>query len=507
MIPHPVNPALSSVSEDVAQEPVLGTTRTRRLVPIGRAEAGRVELSDRFWCLARLALDALLVGLAIVASNLAPPIAHVSADGYLWPSIFALIAIASLLSRGTYSRRLVVDLLDDLRSLVLAVGLAMMAVVTLRVTFFTTSQHIAAETIRLAVFAGLFLVAGRICLDISQTRARRSGYAVPTIIVGAGKVGQTTAKRLLEHPELGLRPVGFLDKEPREDVAAISRLPVLGASWDFEQVARVHGVGQVIITFSTAPSDVLLRMIRRSEELGMGVSLVPRLFEKVTDRLTINHLGGLPLLTSIPSNPRGRQFAIKYALDRLLALLMLVGCAPVILVAAVAVRVSLGKPVIFRQLRVGRDGRTFNMLKFRSMRPPDICLEEISTLPDDIAPGGVDNTDRRTRLGAFLRKSSIDELPQLFNVLKGDMSLIGPRPERPEYVEVFEERVYRYGDRHRVKSGITGWAQIHGLRGNTSLSDRVEWDNYYIENFSLWLDFKIALRTVLAVAGFFRAVK
>jgi len=132
---------------------------------------------------------------------------------------------------------------------------------------------------------------------------------------------------------------------------------------------------------------------------------------------------------------------------------------------------------------------------------------EASMLPDDIAPGGVEGGDRRTRTGAFLRKTSIDELPQLFNVLKGDMSLIGPRPERPEYVELFESRVYRYNDRLRVKSGITGWAQIHGLRGKTSLSDRVEWDNYYIENWSLWLDIKIALRTALAIPSFFAEVK
>jgi lipopolysaccharide/colanic/teichoic acid biosynthesis glycosyltransferase len=132
---------------------------------------------------------------------------------------------------------------------------------------------------------------------------------------------------------------------------------------------------------------------------------------------------------------------------------------------------------------------------------------EEPALPDDTAPGGIEGDDRRTRVGTILRKTSIDELPQLFNVVMGDMSLIGPRPERPEYVELFESRVYRYNDRLRVKSGITGWAQIHGLRGKTSLSDRVEWDNYYIENWSLWLDFKIALRTVLAVAGFFGSVK
>jgi len=471
---------------------------------------GTAGRSERYWRLTRFALDIFLLGSAVVISELASPAAHVRSGGYLWPSLFALAALSVFISRGTYTQRMKVDFIEDMRSLVVAVGLATMAIVTLRVMLYTASADTAAETLRLAVFAAVYLTAGRIGLDVSQIHARRSGEAVPTLVIGAGKVGHMTAKRLLDHPELGLRPIGFLDKEPREDMSANSSLPVLGASWDFEQVVREYGVGQVIITFSTAPNDVLLRMVKRCEDLGIGVSLVPRLFEKVTDRLTIDHIGGLPLLTSHPANPHGWQFAIKYALDRLLALMILIICSPLMLVAALATWISLGRPLLFRQLRVGLDGRTFEMLKFRSMRLTwDVPEEaaEASTLPDDTAPGGVEGDDRRTRVGTILRKTSIDELPQLLNVVMGDMSLIGPRPERPEYVELFESRVYRYNDRLRVKSGITGWAQIHGLRGKTSLSDRVEWDNYYIENWSLWLDFKIALRTALAVAGFFGSVK
>ncbi len=496
------------MTETVAHGTPLGTVDGLRLR--ARARAGVVRRSERFWRLTRLGMDVFLLFTAAAVANLASPTAKVPSGGYLWPTLFVLVALAVIVSRGAYSRHLLVDLLDEMRSLVVAVGLATMAVVTLRVMLYAAPQQTAAETLRLAVFALVYLAAGRIGLDISQTHARRTGETVPTLIIGAGNVGHTTAKRLLEHPELGLKPIGFLDKEPRQDVAASSHLPVLGASWDFEHVVREHDVGQVIITFSTAPNDVLLRMVKRGEELGIGVSLVPRLFEKVTDRLTIDHLGGLPLLTSHPSNPRGWQVAIKYAFDRLLALTALILLSPIMLVAALATWLSLGRPVLFHQLRVGRDGRAFEMLKFRSMRlnwnVPD-QTGEVSTLPDDTAPGGIEGGDRRTRVGTYLRKTSIDELPQLLNVLKGEMSLIGPRPERPEYVELFESRVYRYNDRHRVKSGITGWAQIHGLRGKTSLSDRVEWDNYYIENWSLWLDFKITLRTVSAIASFFAEVK
>ena len=241
----------------------------------------------------------------------------------------------------------------------------------------------------------------------------------------------------------------------------------------------------------------------------MAVSFIPRLFEKVPRRLTVEHLGGLPLLTAHRPDPKGWQFAIKYAVDRAVAAFVILLALPVLAAGALAVWRSLGRPILFRQVRVGRDGRPFEMLKFRSMKAAD--PQEPTTpqveLPADTAPGGVEGADRRTRVGAFLRATSIDELPQLFNVLKGDMSLIGPRPERPEYVARFEESVHRYAERHRVKAGITGWAQVHGLRGKTSIADRAEWDNYYIENWSLWLDVKIALMTVLAVLPFFSKVE
>ena len=178
-----------------------------------------------------------------------------------------------------------------------------------------------------------------------------------------------------------------------------------------------------------------------------------------------------------------------------------------ILCAAVAVRLSSPGPAFFRQRRVGRDGKVFDFYKFRSMRmapgQTDDGEEAVSALDfllgGDIAPGGVEGEDRRTAVGRFLRSTSLDELPQLFNVLRGDMSLVGPRPERPEFVELFRQDIIRYGDRHRVKSGITGWAQVHGLRGQTSLAERVEWDNYYIAHWSLGLDLKILALTLVAL--------
>jgi lipopolysaccharide/colanic/teichoic acid biosynthesis glycosyltransferase len=162
------------------------------------------------------------------------------------------------------------------------------------------------------------------------------------------------------------------------------------------------------------------------------------------------------------------------------------------------VRLSSPGPVLFSQRRVGRDGQVFDLMKFRSMRCESAPAGRGFELGAGIAPGGVEGVDRRTRIGRLMRRTSLDELPQLINVLKGDMSLVGPRPERMEYVERFRRDIERYGDRDRVKAGITGWAQVHGLRGQTSITDRAEWDNFYIENWSLRLDFRILAMTALA---------
>jgi lipopolysaccharide/colanic/teichoic acid biosynthesis glycosyltransferase len=168
------------------------------------------------------------------------------------------------------------------------------------------------------------------------------------------------------------------------------------------------------------------------------------------------------------------------------------------------VLIASGRPILYRQERVGRDGKRFPMFKFRTMRPAPECATtpSIAALVESCtAPGGVEGDDRRTRLGTFMRKRSLDEIPQLFNVLRGEMSFVGPRPERPEYVQAFARTVHRYDERHRVKSGVTGWSQVSGLRGKTSVADRAEWDNYYIENWSLWFDLKILLYTVPAVVS------
>jgi exopolysaccharide biosynthesis polyprenyl glycosylphosphotransferase len=453
------------------------------------------------WALARLTLDTGMLVTAGVAATMGAAAAGVSAPPGKWLLLFSLFVAGLFAARGMYGSRLHFEMLEDVRVVLTATSLAAIGVLAAR-EIAGNPPDLAAQTIRMWAFAAAYLAAGRIALHWSRAKAHRHGEGLrPTLIIGAGKVGRLTAKRLLEHPEIGLKPIGFLDKDPMVAEDDALPMPVLGASWDLDRVAAQHDVQQVIITFSRAPHEVLLRLVKRCEELGLQVAFVPRLYEKITSKLTVEHLGGIPFISARPVNPKGAQFVIKYAVDRLVATFFLIATLPLTLPAALGILLTLGRPLFFRQVRVGRDGRTFEMLKFRTMKPATEPRFEPHALelPPDTAPGGVEGDDRRTRFGMILRRSSIDELPQLLNVLKGEMSLIGPRPERPEFVGLFEQSVYRYTDRHRVKSGITGWAQVHGLRGKTSLSDRVEWDNYYIENWSLWLDLKVLLLTFLAV--------
>jgi exopolysaccharide biosynthesis polyprenyl glycosylphosphotransferase len=458
------------------------------------------------WSLARLALDSGMLLAAALAASFGSQAASVDPAPAGWLALFGVLVVAACAARGMYRPRLRADILDDLRGVVTATSIAAMAVLTLREVL-TEPADLSAQSLRPWVFATVYLAAGRVVLHWSRAQARRHGESLrPTLIVGAGRIGRLMAKRLQSQPELGLKPIGFLDRDPMAAADGEVRLPVLGASWDLERVVADHDVQQVIVTFSTAPHEVLLRLVQRCEELGVHVAFVPRLFERMSQRLTIDYLGGVPLVVARRPNPKGWQFGIKYAADRVLAAGLLVLAAPVLLGAALAVWLSLGRPLFFRQRRVGRDGREFDMLKFRSMQgspeergeaDADWARQQLGGAEPGEVPAQSD--DGRTRVGRILRATSIDELPQLFNVLVGHMSIVGPRPERSHYVRLFEESVYRYGERHRVKSGITGWSQVNGLRGKTSLADRVEWDNYYIENWSLWLDFKILLLTFVSV--------
>jgi exopolysaccharide biosynthesis polyprenyl glycosylphosphotransferase len=421
------------------------------------------------------------------------------------------LAIVLLAARGMYSPTKRMSLLDAVAEILGAASFAAMLLLAVQALAEPGSRPTPLIA-RLWVFGTLFVTGGRIALAYAQRSARRNRtIARNTLIVGAGRIGAQVERRLRTQPELGLLPIGYVDFVPAPDELVPGRtLPFLGHPEEMARIVRETGAQHVVLAFASArgADRLMLPYVRQFEQLGLTISVVPRLFEMVNMRVEVEHLGGMPLLSLRSVNPKGWQFAVKHAFDRAGAALLGVGLSPLLLGIALAVRMSSPGPVLYRQARTGRDGRQFDLLKFRSMRPDPVTFDpqSLTTLPvlsveeiEIVGPGGVEGTDRRTRVGRFLRQSSLDELPQLWNVLMGDMSLVGPRPERPEFVEEFGGRLERYKDRHRVKSGITGWAQVHGLRGNTSMADRIEWDNYYIENWSLWLDLKILLMTCVAV--------
>jgi exopolysaccharide biosynthesis polyprenyl glycosylphosphotransferase len=435
----------------------------------------------------------LAVTAAVVGAHAAGVPAQMEPELLLFPPLALLL----LYVRGMYRPRLRILILDGVGTTLSAVSIA--AMVSVVVMVFTGASTESAPLIaRTWVFAALYVCGGRIVLTMLQRRARaRGAVSRPALIVGAGTIGARLARRLEEVPAYGLLPIGFLDADPLPNVeVADRRAPVLGSPDDLQRVVSETGAEHVILAFVNESDSELRPLIRQCEELGLEVSLVPRLFDAINDRVALEHLGGTPLLMLNSVDPLGWQFALKHAVDRTVAAIALFALAPLLLAVAIGVRLSSPGPVLYRQRRVGRDGQVFDMLKFRSMRVAD--TPQHFEPEQGLAPGGVEGEDRRTAFGLLLRRTAVDELPQLLNVLRGEMSLIGPRPERPEYVEMFGE-IDRYQDRHRVRSGLTGWAQVHGYRGQTPLADRVEWDNFYIENWSLWLDLRIMLMTVSVV--------
>ena len=454
---------------------------------LGEEAVGRRRGARRTWSVSTFVVDLVTTTLAAGLTLLLAAILGISRAPLEWALAMPVIVLAVFRLRGSYARRLGTSLLDDLRLVLAATAIAAMAVTSLRVAT-SNDAYVAAQEIWQWILTAGLVGLGRVGLFVREDRLRRAGRLNrPTLIIGAGTVGRLVASRLRNRPELGLKPIGFLDKEPMD---GDGELPVLGASWDLERVIEEHDVEHVILTFSTAPHHVLLRIARTCEELRVGVHLVPRLFESVTDRLTVDHLGGLPLISMHRSDPKGWQVALKYVLDRMIAAALLVVCAPVLALTAICALLTMGRPVVYAQPRVGQDGRRFTLLKLRSMRPQVDGVEE-------------DDEERVTRSRQLPPEDCVRRAAPAFQRPQGRDEPDRAAAGAAGFVDVFERQVYRYDARHRVKSGITGWAQVHGIGASrTALADRVEWDNYYIENWSPWLDLKIALLTPLALVRF-----
>jgi exopolysaccharide biosynthesis polyprenyl glycosylphosphotransferase len=309
------------------------------------------------------------------------------------------------------------------------------------------------------------------------------------IIVGAGEVGRMILQKIRQSPGLGYTVVGFVDdRNPPSNVLGVE---VLGGTDDLPRLIEAHHVGEVIVAMPEASHQEILSIITRCEREKVSIKVFPDVFQIMASEVSIGDLNGLPLLTVNDIALHGWRLALKRAVDILGSAVGLVTLSPIMMLVAILIKLDSPGSVFYAQERMGLDAKSFMMLKFRSMRlDAEAQSGPVWAIEDD---------PRRTRIGTYIRRFSIDEFPQLINVLIGNMSLVGPRPERPIFVEQFKKSIPRYMDRHKEKAGMTGWAQVNGLRGDTSIIERTKYDLWYIENWSLLLDFKILLRTVVSV--------
>jgi len=307
------------------------------------------------------------------------------------------------------------------------------------------------------------------------------------LLVGTGDTARMILQKTVQSPQLGYRVIGFVNGQgaPTE----IAGVPVLGDQSQVAQIVRDYRVQEVVIALPEATHEELLDIISACESERATVRVFPDLFQIVASDLRISDLDGLPLLTVRDVALRGWRLTVKHAMDLVGSAVGLVLLSPFLLFIALLIKLDSKGPVFYTQLRVGLDGKPFPIIKFRSMRPD----AEQETGP----VWATEDDPRKTRLGEFLRRTSLDELPQLINVLLGDMSLVGPRPERPVFVDQFRQVIPRYMERHKEKAGLTGWAQVNGLRGDTSIVERTKYDLYYIENWSLLFDLKIIVRQII----------
>jgi exopolysaccharide biosynthesis polyprenyl glycosylphosphotransferase len=347
---------------------------------------------------------------------------------------------------------------------------------------------------RLAIAALLVapaVVVGRaIAYGVMRAAKARGLVRERALIVGDGELAGKIARTLGEHPEFGLGPIGYVGRGSNH----LAPLPLLGDVQDLDRVIREQDARRAIIAFGEVRDQELVTILRANEGTAAEIHVVPRFFDLtgIPQGGAVDDLYGIPLLhLRRPAlRPSGRLQ--KRLFDVVVGSLLLLFTLPMFLVLALLVRLSSPGPVLFRQKRVGENGRIFEIFKFRTMYENDDSDTAWLAADDDRA--------RVTRIGHFLRRTNLDELPQLLNVLKGDMSLVGPRPERPHYTGRFSVAIPRYDDRHRVPSGITGWSQVHGLHGRTRgmevIPRRARLDNYYIENWSIWRDLVIIGRTI-----------
>jgi exopolysaccharide biosynthesis polyprenyl glycosylphosphotransferase len=352
------------------------------------------------------------------------------------------------------------------------------------------------------LFAIIFVTLGRVVYGIIVGELRRRGVdRARVLVIGTGPTAYLVVMRLDRQRTLGYKVLGMVDNAPDGEgtASSIGHVPVLGDLSNLAELVRREKVDEVIIALQGASDADMRDILNIIQDESVSVKIYPDAFQLMTQNdVTVGELGGLPLLSVKDVALRGWNRRIKRAFDIVFSAAVLVLTAPLLLLMAALVKLSSPGPVFFIQERVGLDGKPFKLVKFRTMRVDgDPAL--VPKMREDLPGWTVPNDPRRTKIGTFLRRFSLDELPQFYNVLIGEMSVVGPRPEQPEYVQEFAQRIYRYMSRHREKAGITGWAQVNGLRGDSSIEYRTAADLYYVENWSVLFDLKIIVRTIVAM--------
>lgn len=456
------------------------------------------------YALSLIVLDSIMVAVAFIlayrlrmwlpfpaeAENLQPFGAYA---GLMVVHIVAVVG-AQLFNRQYYIPR-AISRVDQFYAVSASVSVGTVVSVAVSAFFFKGTSLEADYPRVMVMYAWLlaivFIMLGRAAHQVVREVLRDRGIGKDRLlIVGAGDIAHIILQRILWSPQLGYELVGVVHNV--EDGDAILDVPVLGRVEDLPDLIERHSIDEVIVAIPEQGHREVVRVISYCERGRVSIKVFPDIFQFVTTEAGIDDLGGLPLLTVRNFALRGYMLIVKRFMDMLGAALGLVAFSPFMMLVAVAIKLESPGPVFFVQDRMGLDGRPFKMIKFRSMRSD----------AESSGPGWtVDDDPRQTRLGRFLRRIDIDELPNLINVLLGEMSLVGPRPEQPYYVDEFRNTVPRYMERHREKAGMTGWAQVNGLRGDTSIVERTKYDLWYIENWSILLDLKIILRTVWQTIG------
>jgi exopolysaccharide biosynthesis polyprenyl glycosylphosphotransferase len=412
-------------------------------------------------------------------------------SGYLFGS-FAVAFIWMLLfhARAMYGVRRSVTLSDELINIAKVVSWGMLIVMS-AAFFYRDFSYSRIVFGFLWITSIVFLFVSRAAIHaLERSYYRKGRHLKHAIIIGGDSLANQVYTQLNRHPSFGFNILGYFSDTPAPKELNLARANHLGAVANAASFIRENHLELVFIALRSKEHHLLFDFISDCEGVNVEFLMVPDVLDVLTSNVTMRELQGIPFLTikTVPFTTWGR--ITKRTFDVVVSAALLIVLSPLWLLIMVLVKVTSTGPVFFKQKRLGMDGREFSMYKFRSMR---VGAEQetgpVWTAKDD---------PRRTPLGVLLRKTSLDELPQLFNVLRGDMSLVGPRPERKYFVEQFKHLVPKYLDRHRVKTGMTGWAQVNGLRGDTSLEERIKYDLYYIENWSLAFDIRILLRTLRA---------